>query len=275
MPDAVEAFTHIARDEAFWLDIVNAPSGAFTPAGVERASERPMHWDELYAFAGMVSRIVDFRSSFTATHTAGVASTAMALGRLVGMGEREVSRLGVAGNLHDVGKLAVPPEILVKPGPLDPREWAVMKTHTYYTHKVLTAGGALSEIAGLAAYHHERLDGNGYPFHVEAAGLDEGARLMAVADIFTAVSEDRPYRAGMEKDAVVSVLRESAERHATDRDLVEALIGDFDDINGVRVEAQSERRGEFVDFKRALDERAGLVRKEGRGAAGGAKAPAA
>jgi HD-GYP domain-containing protein (c-di-GMP phosphodiesterase class II) len=136
-----------------------------------------------------------------------------------------------------------------------------MKTHTYYTYKVLTAGKALSRIAGWAAYHHERLDQSGYPFHIGVERLDEGSRLMAVADIFTAVSEDRPYRAGMSKDETMSVLRQGAAGGATDPRIVEALIEDFGHINDVRVQAQTQRRDEFADFQRALAKRAVEVGK--------------
>lgn len=265
LPEAIEAFVRIARDEAFWLDIVSASTGAVGTDIDRLEGATRTDWVGQHEFAGMISRIVDFRSAFTATHTSGVASTVMALGRSLGMDEGLVSRLGIAGDLHDVGKLAVPTEILEKPGPLDAHEWAQMKAHTYYTYKVLMSGGALSEIAGLAAYHHERLDGTGYPFHIEASGLDEGARLMAVADIFTAVSEDRPYRKGMTKDAAISVLREAAERGAIDPTLVEVLVDDFEGVDEVRLAAQAQRQQEFADFRRALTVRAQEVQKAGRG----------
>jgi HD-GYP domain-containing protein (c-di-GMP phosphodiesterase class II) len=263
MPEAVEAFVRLSRDEALWLDAVNTQGGALIADRTDSQDGEPLDWGTLDEFAAMVSRIVDFRSSFTATHTAGVASVVAALGTLLGMSTEAVSRLRTAGNLHDVGKLAVPTSILEKPGPLDAHEWAVMKSHTYYTRKVLTAGGALSEIAESAAFHHERIDGGGYPFHVEGAGLDEGARLMAVADIFTAVCEDRPYRAGMSRDSAVSVLRDGAAGGAIDPRVVEALVDDFVDVNAARMEAQDERRREFVEFRRALDERAAAVEAVG------------
>jgi len=259
LPEAVEAFVRLAHEEVFWLDIVSIPSGAQMLDGLRTKGSGDLEWEDLKPFARMISRIVDFRSAFTATHTAGVTSTAVALGTLLGMDEEHVSRIGVAGSLHDVGKLAVPTEILEKPGPLDAREWAQMRAHTYYTYKVLAGGGVLSEIAGSAAYHHERLDETGYPFHIGVSGLDESARLMAVADIFTAVLEDRPYRAGMSKDQAVSVLREGAAGNATDPRIVEALIEDFEHINDMRVLAQAERWQEFVDFNRALGERAAAV----------------
>lgn len=256
MPGVVDAFLDVARNDVMWLDVSGLPRGAHPADPPMPDGPRTRDWHELEAFAPMMSRIVDFRSAFTATHTAGVASTAVALGALLGMDDGQTSRIRVAGDLHDVGKLAVPTEILEKKGPLDAHEWAQMKSHTYHTYKVLTAGGAFAEIAGLAAYHHERLDESGYPFHLGEASLDEGSRLMAVADIFTALSEDRPYRAGMGRDEAISVLRETASAHATDGRIVEALVDDFENINNVRMAAQEERRREYVDFHCALGERA-------------------
>jgi HD-GYP domain-containing protein (c-di-GMP phosphodiesterase class II) len=119
LPEAVEAFERLSREEVFWLDLVSQPAGATLggPIATERISA--LEGPDLASFARMLSRIVDFRSVFTATHTAGVAATAVALGGLLGMDEGHVARIGLAGSLHDVGKLVVPTEILEKAGPLD------------------------------------------------------------------------------------------------------------------------------------------------------------
>jgi len=103
----------------------------------------------------------------------------------------------VAGNLHDLGKMVIPNSILNKPDKLNKEETAIMRQHTYFTYTVLNSIGGISQIAEWAAFHHERLDGSGYPFHLGADKLGIGSRIMAVADVFTAISEDRPYRKGM------------------------------------------------------------------------------
>ena len=105
----------------------------------------------------------------------------------------------MAGNFHDLGKLVIPNSILEKPGKLNDEEFALMKQHTYFTYSILTTIGGIQEIAEWAAFHHERLDGNGYPFHLNASKLSTGARIMAVADIVTTLAEDRPLPAGDEK----------------------------------------------------------------------------
>jgi HD-GYP domain-containing protein (c-di-GMP phosphodiesterase class II) len=136
----------------------------------------------------------------------------------------------VAGNLHDIGKLAIPNSILEKPGKLTKEEMAVMKSHTYFTYSIINTIGGLQEIAEWAAYHHEKLDNSGYPFRCKEADLSTGARIMMVADIFTALAEDRPYRKGMDKDGVVRVLKEFSDRKQLDSRIVNLLIENYNEI---------------------------------------------
>jgi HD-GYP domain-containing protein (c-di-GMP phosphodiesterase class II) len=161
------------------------------------------------------------------------------LGRLAGLGEEECYQLRLAGHLHDIGKLSVPNHILEKPGALTSDEFALVRSHTYHTQRVLERIPAFSQIATVASHHHETLDGSGYPFHVDAQRLPLAARIMAVADVFTAVTEDRPYRAAMAEAAVLAVLAEDAAAHRLDRQLVALVAGDFQSINAARQEAQS------------------------------------
>jgi len=158
----------------------------------------------------------------------------------------------IAGNLHDLGKLAVPVEILEKPGALTAAEFNIVKAHTYYTYKVLRNFRDMENIREWAAYHHERLDGNGYPFHLQAAELSLGARVMAVADVFTAITEDRPYRAGMAPDRASQVLVDMAANKALDGDVVQLLLDNFADVNQLRVLAQTASREEYQAFRESF-----------------------
>jgi len=136
----------------------------------------------------------------------------------------------LAGYFHDIGKLGVPNAILEKPGKLTKDEFAVMKKHTYFTYTVLTSIGGLDQIAEWAAFHHEKLDGTGYPFHVSGERLNTGARIMAVADIFTALAEDRPYRPGMQREDVVRIIDRMANENAIDRRIVDLLLDNYQDV---------------------------------------------
>ena len=128
------------------------------------------------------------------------------LAELAGMSREDCIMMKIAGDLHDVGKLKVPKAILEKPGRLTDEERNIIKEHPYNTRLVLMPIQGFGKIADWAGYHHEKLNGNGYPFHFGADVLDTGSRILAVADIFSAITERRPYRDSMPKEKAMSVL---------------------------------------------------------------------
>jgi HD-GYP domain-containing protein (c-di-GMP phosphodiesterase class II) len=145
----------------------------------------------------------------------------------------------IAGNLHDIGKLVIPGVILEKPGKLTPEEFAVIKSHTYYSYYVINTIGGLQQIAKWAAYHHEKLNGHGYPFHCKEDEIDTGARIMAVADIFTAISEDRPYRKGMNQKEIYATIRKLSDEKALDSRIVELLFDHYAAVDAYVREKQA------------------------------------
>ena len=205
----------------------------------------------LVDFSGLVAQIIDFRSRFTATHSRGVAATASALGALAGMAPAEAELLYVAGNLHDLGKLAVPRRLLEKKGPLTDAEFETIKLHAAHSDAILTRIPGLEPAGVWAARHHERLDGGGYPHRLDAGTLDTGARVLAVADVFTALTEDRPYRAGMTRPQAAGVLGALAGRRALDPALVALLLDNYDEADGLRAQAQERARQDFLAFSGA------------------------
>ena len=229
-PDVVGAFKVVSARECMWMDLALNPTYMLAQIGPLRV----VPLDKLVIFTSLISRVIDFRSPFTAMHSAGVAATAKELARLAGMSEDDVMMMEVAGNLHDIGKLRVPNSILEKPGKLTDDEFNVMREHTYYTNMILQNVDGFEKIRKWAAYHHEKLNGKGYPFHLNADQLDEGSRIMAVADIFSAITEVRPYRAGMNKDQVIRVLTENVERGEICSRVVELLLDHYDEVDTVR-----------------------------------------
>lgn len=196
-PDLVEAFDALSHRESFWLDTTSSYLPTLVRGSLDGWSHR-LNGDEFLALSKLLSTVIDFRSRFTATHSAGVAASAEALAGECGFGPAECRMMRLAGYLHDLGKLAVPAEILEKPAKLSPEEFAVIRSHTYHTFRVLQTISGLDTVNSWASFHHERLDGKGYPFHHGDDVLSLGARIMAMADVLTAVTEDRPYRAGMQ-----------------------------------------------------------------------------
>lgn len=238
-PRVLEALSSIQGLEVIWFDTVMNPRVLEYLTG----EIREVTLDELVYFTRMVSRLIDYRSPFTAMHSAGVAATARELAKHAGMRPDEVKMMEVAGNLHDIGKLRVPNAILEKPGKLSDEEFNVMREHTYYTRLILAHVDGFEKIADWAAYHHEKLNGKGYPFHLTGEQLDVGARIMAVADIFSAITEVRPYRVGMSKEQALSVLKQNVERGEICGWVVNVLEEHFDEVDRVR-EAESRAVGQ-------------------------------
>jgi len=185
----------------------------------------------LSLIAELFRHIIDFKSSFTATHTAGVAACAEIMASLFGLAELEVVMMKIAGNFHDLGKLIIPNNILEKPGKLSKDEYNVIKSHPYYTHQVLSSIGGMDRIVDWASFHHEKLDGSGYPFSLDANEIDIGARIMAVSDIFVALIEERPYKKGMERDEMYRILKKQGENNFIDIKMVELLFDNYDAVN--------------------------------------------
>ncbi|QTA90767.1 HD domain-containing phosphohydrolase [Desulfonema magnum] len=247
-PHIVECFLELALKEYFWLDIVSLSVNKRLSEQFQ-SSDIILNSDEILIFSRAFSRIIDFKSRFTVTHSSGVSYIASALGKLLGFSNERCRMLEIAADLHDLGKLAVPSELLEKPGNLTDEDYCVIKTHPYYTYQILKSIEGFDEIAKWAGFHHERLDGRGYPFHLTAEKLDQGSRIMAVADIFTAITEDRPYRKGMKQDMVKSVLNNFVNVSALDGEIVSVLLSHYSEIDEGRRLAQKEALQEYEKFQ--------------------------
>lgn len=241
MPSVAAAFDGISEKESFWLDLTSR----YKEEIISRrfgGSKVSLDLDGLYQLARIFGKIIDYRSPFTAAHSSGVAATSEELAQRLGMSPIERRLIGVAGNLHDIGKLAVPTEILDKPGKLTPEEMFIIRQHPYYTHRILSTVPGLETVNTWASLHHERLDGRGYPFRPRELPL--GSRVIAVADIFTAITENRPYRRGMDRTQCLAVLDQLVADGAIDGDVVGVLRTDFDQIHHIRRRSQQAQAGE-------------------------------
>ena len=229
-PKAVDAFVEVSKREFMWMDLVLNPQFLLIFTG----KMHDVSLDQTLVFTRFMSRIIDFRSPYTAMHSAGVAASAYALAKHAGMNEEACKMMKIAGYLHDVGKLRVPNEILEKPGKLTEEEFNIIKEHPYYTRLILMDVEGFEQIANWAGYHHEKLNGKGYPFHWEADQLDTGSRIMAVADIFSAITEVRPYREGMKREQALDVMRENV-RNGSICGKIEALLEEhYEEIDAIR-----------------------------------------
>ena len=246
-PALVDIFLSLADKEYFWLDLVSPLIGKQLEQSVKLEAIFLNNRD-LLAFSSLIRRMIDFRSPFTATHSSGVSATAEFLGKLAGLNESECFELKVAGYLHDLGKLAIPTEILEKPDKLTTEEFNLMRAHTFYTFRVQQPIEDLAQINMYGYYHHERLDGPGYHFSLSRRDLPMGSRLLAVADVFTAPTEDRTYRKGMSNEQTMLILDKMGQNGKLDHDIVELLKEDLSAVNQVRIAAQDSSREEYKKF---------------------------
>jgi HD-GYP domain-containing protein (c-di-GMP phosphodiesterase class II) len=175
------------------------------------------------ALASLVE-IVELRDPYTAGHSRRVAATARALSERLGLTAEEADLIESAGRVHDLGKVAIDPHVLLKAGKLDDDEWAQMKLHPVYGADVVAQFAAYQSGTALVRHHHEGWDGRGYPDGLAGEAIPLGARILAVADTFDALTSNRPYREGMPLERAVAILRDGAGTQWDPR-VVEALLG--------------------------------------------------
>lgn len=189
--------------------------------------KQELSFAQIKRIADFFARIVDYKSPFTSTHSIGVAQDAERLARFMGQDEDTAQKMYLAGALHDIGKVAVGNEILEKPGKLTAEEYAVMQHHAAYSYYILSEVEDFEELRDWAAFHHERLDGTGYPFRKTAAELNTQERMMACVDIYQALTESRPYKAGMPHEKAMSILRDMAGKGWLDAGITEQVDACF------------------------------------------------
>jgi len=242
--DVVDLLLQASRAEEFWFDMVSPRLySTLLNAGPHRRISADL--EQIESVATLLSHIIDYRSRFTSTHSASVAESAVQIARRFGLGELDVRLLGIAGVTHDLGKLAIPNAILDKPERLTEAEMQVMQQHSYFTYTILRSIEGFGQIADWAGLHHEKLDGTGYPFHLADERLSTGARILAVADVFTALVEDRPYRAGFDRVRVQAILRDEVNNHVLDRRVVDTLVDDYAEIRRAAMQRAIEAKGYY------------------------------
>ena len=208
-PALVAAFEHVAKDPAFWQtlasDDVERRVFAMEPASGRVALDD----DYLDDIAAAFGQVVDSKSPFTSGHSARVADYVDALALDLGMAPARRRWLRRGALLHDVGKLGVSNAVLDKPAKLDADEWLSVQQHARHTEAILSRIGAFDELARIASAHHERLDGKGYPRGLMAEQISLETRIITTADIFDAISADRPYRGAVPVDETLAIMAES------------------------------------------------------------------
>ena len=204
-PQLVDLLLAIKDEDDIWRQIKDNPRQHI--AQYEPESRTLIADDEqLDNIALGFAQVIDAKSPWTFRHSTGVSEIAAGIAEVMGYSAHEARDLRRAGLLHDIGKLGVSNTILDKPGKLTPEEIAEMRKHTNYTLRILKRVSGFSDLAELAASHHERLDGKGYHRGIDAPRMSQPMRILCVADMYEALAARRPYREDLTEEQVMSIL---------------------------------------------------------------------
>ena len=171
-----------------------------------------------------LANALEAKDVYTRGHSERVGASSRRLAITLGLAPAEVEVIARAGLLHDIGKIGIPEAVLRKTGPLSPEEWEVMRRHPEIGAQIVAPFEFFTAGAVVIRHHHERVDGSGYPDRLAGAAIPLGARIVAVADVYDALTSDRPYRSAMSSDAARAHLEAQAGR-GLDEEIVGAFLG--------------------------------------------------
>ena len=247
VPEYADAFTRLAQREYFWFNLDSTCINQIVADSLRHFNVE-LDSGDMLDLSKVFSHLIDFQCHFTASHSSGVAGTAGALASLYNFSKGSCQMMKVAGHLHDIGKLTIPPGILNKQGKLTAEEFNVIKKHPFWTYRALNNIKGLEEVNHWASLHHERIDSNGYPFRYKGAELPLGSRIIAVADVFTALTEDRPYRKRLQFEEVQALLQEMVANHSLDGGVVAMLFNNYQFIEESRSNEQADSERLYCDY---------------------------
>ncbi|RXJ86658.1 HD-GYP domain-containing protein [Arcobacter sp. CECT 8985] len=217
--ELVNNFNFLANKTSFWLDLQSSNLEKLVLSKVENFTMN-IELEHLVKLSSVFTTIIDSNSAFTSRHSSGLSNKVEKMSYHYNYSSEKIMKLIIAANLHDLGKLAVPNKILDKQSALTKDEFEIIKCHTYYTRQALQKVNGFEDIVEWASNHHEKLDGNGYPYGFDAKRLCFDSRLMTCLDIYQALTEDRPYRKGMSHTKTMEILKEQASKGYIDSTIV-------------------------------------------------------
>lgn len=194
--------------------------------------------EEVISYIRMLTYAIDFRSESTVIHTITVEEISLQIANILKVDEEAARNIKIASTLHDIGKITIPVEILEKPDKLTHEEYEQIKDHAIIGYKILSDLG-LDDLRDIATLHHEKLDGTGYPFGLKEDEISLEVRIVAIADVLSALVYKRMYKGEFPKDKVVSILSEMASNNKIDDEICSLVIDNYDLImNKVRINTE-------------------------------------
>ncbi|MEJ2213550.1 MAG: response regulator [Gammaproteobacteria bacterium] len=217
-----------------------------THLSLVRASKLEKSYHEAISMLGTAGH---YNDNDTGVHIWRMAAYARAISRAFGWSEIESQQLEAAAPMHDTGKIGIPAEILKKPGKLNPQEWQVMQTHTSIGYEILSKSNApvFQMAAKVALRHHEKWDGSGYPDGLAGLNIPESARIVALADVFDALTMQRPYKKEWSVEAARAEIRKNTGIHFEPR-----MVDCFDSIFSELIEIKARWQEEQPRYKMAM-----------------------
>ncbi len=223
-PALVDALGAVRHDAGFWASLAEPDLAAIEPPDRVLIAEE----DRLDRIADGFAAIIDAKSPWTHLHSDRARAIVIGIGTLLGLEPAELRALSRAARLHDIGKLAISNRILDKPERLTDAEFAKIREHPLVTERILRRVPGFEGLSPLASAHHERLDGSGYPYGLTSTELTMPMRVLAIADVYEALTAERPYRSAYRADAALVIIRSEVPGRL-DRDAfgaLETLLGD-------------------------------------------------
>lgn len=209
-PDVVDAFRLVQEKESFWLDY-NHYNLAEVLSAVQPKNSIFIDLEGLEKIALAFAKIIDNKSPFTRNHSQGVSELVFRFGEHCQLDNETIHIMKISGLLHDLGKLAISNDILDKPGKLTPLEFSIIKSHSYFTKRILSKVKGFELIKEWAGNHHETMDGSGYPEGINNERLSIPERMMGICDIYQALTEERPYRSTLPQSKAFEIIQEQVQ----------------------------------------------------------------
>ncbi len=211
-PELVRAANTLEHDKTIWQNWEEAKAREcvmkLEPEGDELLADEECISNVCEGF----SAVIDAKSPWTHLHSQGVSAAAVGIAQKMNLPDSTMTMIRQAALLHDIGKLSLSNAILDKPGKLSDEEFTAVRQHPYFTQRILERVASFQELAFVASAHHEKLDGSGYPHKLTAEQLTLPARILCVADIYDALSAERPYRAALPREKVFAIMEKDAPR---------------------------------------------------------------
>ncbi len=219
-PELVDKFMAVSKNESYWLMLNPIYIDRYINEYCDHGSSIKFDKSVLYQIAGFIGKIVDAKSLYTANHSYAVAALARFVAQKFGMDKDKCDLIEITGLLHDIGKLNIPDEILEKPEPLSQAERCMIMHHSFDSYQILSRLEGFDKISRWAAFHHETLDGKGYPFQIVGSDIPLETRIISASDVFQAFAQNRPYRDSLSSRQIMKQIQVFVEQNRLDQQVV-------------------------------------------------------